>query len=124
MPAISSMWDRWPRPAPNNPGGNVYGAGKAFVRQFSLNLKADLFGTRVRVTDVDAGLVGGTEFSSVSFRGDDARADKLYADADALTPEDIAEPVACATVRPRRVNINTVEVTPVTQAIEPPGVHR
>ena len=84
------------------PGGNVYGATKAFVRQFSLNLRADLLGTRVRVTDVEPGLVGGTEFSTVRFRGDGAKAAKLYAGADALTPEDIAETVHwIATLPPR-----------------------
>ena len=67
--AISSIWARSPAPIPY-PGGNVYGATKAFVRQFSLNLRADLFGTPVRVTNVEPGLVGGTEFSSVRFGGD------------------------------------------------------
>ena len=60
-------------------GGNVYGASKAFVHQFSLNLRADLAGTRVRVTVVEPGMVGGTEFSNVRFHGDDARAAQVYA---------------------------------------------
>ena len=59
-------------------GGNVYGATKAFVRQFSLNLRADLAGTALRVTDIEPGLCGGTEFSNVRFRGDDAKAANVY----------------------------------------------
>jgi len=106
------------------PGGNVYGATKAFVRQFSLNLRADLLGTRIRVTDVEPGLVGGTEFSTMRFHGDSARAEMLYAGADALTPEDIAEAVYWAATLPPRVNINTIEMMPVTQAFGPLPVHR
>jgi 3-hydroxy acid dehydrogenase / malonic semialdehyde reductase len=106
------------------PGGNVYGATKAFVRQFSLNLRADLLGTRVRVTDVEPGLVEGTEFSTVRFRGDGAKAAKLYAGADALTPEDIAETVHWIATLPPRVNINAIELMPVTQAFGPLPVHR
>ena len=79
---------QWPYP-----GGNVYGATKAFVHQFRLNLRADLAGTRVRVTDIEPGLGGGTEFSNVRFKGDDARAAQVYAGTEALTPDDIAETV-------------------------------
>lgn len=68
---IGSTAGSWPYA-----GGNVYGATKAFVRQFSLNLRTDLHGTAIRVTDVEPGLVGGTEFSNVRFKGDDAKADK------------------------------------------------
>ena len=106
------------------PGGNVYGASKAFVRQFSLNLRADLIGTRVRVTDVEPGLVGGTEFSSVRFRGDSERAAKMYQGADALTPEDVAEAVHWVATLPPRVNINAIEMMPVTQSFGPLPVHR
>jgi len=106
------------------PGGNVYGATKAFVRQFSLNLRADLQGTRVRVTDVAPGLVGGTEFSSVRFGGDAGRVQKVYEGADALTPEDIAETVFWAATLPARVNINFVEMMPVTQSFGPLTIHR
>ncbi|QAY95788.1 bifunctional NADP-dependent 3-hydroxy acid dehydrogenase/3-hydroxypropionate dehydrogenase YdfG [Methylovirgula ligni] len=106
------------------PGGNVYGATKAFVRQFSLNLRADLLGTRVRVTDIEPGLVGGTEFSTRRFHGDSARAEKLYEGADALTPEDIAEAVHWVATLPARVNINAIEMMPVTQAFGPLPVHR
>jgi 3-hydroxy acid dehydrogenase/malonic semialdehyde reductase len=106
------------------PGGNVYGATKAFVHQFSLNLRADLLGTRVRVTDIQPGLVGGTEFSAVRFRGDADRVTKLYDGADALTPEDIAEAVYWVATLPPRVNINAIEMMPVTQASGPLAVHR
>jgi 3-hydroxy acid dehydrogenase / malonic semialdehyde reductase len=106
------------------PGGNVYGATKAFIRQFSLNLRADLVGTKVRVTVVEPGLVGGTEFSTVRFRGDADRAARVYDQADALTPEDIAETVYWMTNLPPRVNINAIELMPVTQSFGPLAVHR
>jgi 3-hydroxy acid dehydrogenase/malonic semialdehyde reductase len=106
------------------PGGNVYGGTKAFVQQFSRNLRADLLHTHVRVTCVDPGLVGGTEFSLVRFAGDAGRAAKLYEGADALTPEDVAEAVHWAATLPARVNINFIELMPVTQAFGPIPVHR
>jgi 3-hydroxy acid dehydrogenase / malonic semialdehyde reductase len=106
------------------PGGNVYGATKAFVRQFSLNLRADLLGTKVRVTDVEPGLVGGTEFSVVRFKGDKDRAAKIYDQADALTAEDVAETVYWVTTLPARMNINTIELMPVTQSFGPLAIHR
>jgi 3-hydroxy acid dehydrogenase / malonic semialdehyde reductase len=98
------------------PGGNVYGATKAFVKQFSLNLRADLFGTRVRVTDIEPGLVGGSEFSLVRFGGDAARAAGMYEGTDPLLPEDIAEAVFWVTTQPARVNVNTLELMPVCQS--------
>ncbi len=101
------------------PGGNTYGATKAFVRQFSQNLRADLWGTKVRVTDVEPGLVGGTEFSTVRFGGDSAKAAAIYDGADALTPEDIADAVHWAATRPARVNVNLLQVMPVCQAFGP-----
>lgn len=106
------------------PGGNVYGATKAFVRQFSLNLRADLFGTAVRVTDIEPGLVGGTEFSNVRFKGDDTKAAAIYTDANALNPDDIADAVHWVTTRPSRVNVNTLQVMPVSQSFGPLRVHR
>ncbi len=115
---IGSTAGEWPYP-----GGNVYGATKAFVRQFSLNLRADLFGTRVRVTDIEPGLVGGTEFSNVRF-GDDSKAAAVYEGADALTPEDIADAVHWVASRPARVNVNTLQVMPVCQSFGPLRVHR
>ncbi|QRN97180.1 SDR family oxidoreductase [Archangium violaceum] len=96
------------------PGGNVYGATKAFVHQLSQNLKADLVGTRVRVTDVQPGMVE-TDFSLVRFKGDEERARKVYQGMEALTPEDIADIVAWCVTRPARVNINVVEVMPADQ---------
>jgi 3-hydroxy acid dehydrogenase/malonic semialdehyde reductase len=98
------------------PGGNVYGATKAFVKQFSLNLRADLFGTKVRVTDIEPGLVGGSEFSLVRFGGDAARAASMYEGTDPLLPEDVAEAVYWVTTQPPRVNINTLELMPVCQS--------
>ena len=106
------------------PGGHVYGATKAFVKQFSLNLKADLIGTFVRVTDVEPGLCGGTEFSTVRFEGDSARAAAFYQGTQPLTAEDIAETVAWVTAQPRHVNINRVELMPTCQASGPPIVKR
>jgi 3-hydroxy acid dehydrogenase / malonic semialdehyde reductase len=106
------------------PGGNVYGATKAFVRQFSLNLRADLSGTRVRVTDIEPGLVSGTEFSAVRFQGDAERVTKLYQGADALIPEDVAEAVFWVASLPPRVNINAIEMMPVTQSFGVLSVHR
>jgi 3-hydroxy acid dehydrogenase/malonic semialdehyde reductase len=106
------------------PGGNVYGGTKAFVQQFSRNLRADLLRTRVRVTCVDPGLVGGTEFSVVRFGGDAGRAEKLYEGADALTPEDVAEAVHWSATLPARVNINAIELMPVTQSFAALAVNR
>ena len=97
------------------PGGHIYGASKAFVTQFSLNLKADLIGTAVRVTDLEPGLVGGSEFSTVRF-GDAARAAAIYAGTTPLTPEDIAEAVAWVLGLPAHVNINRIEMMPTCQA--------
>lgn len=104
-------------------GANVYGATKAFVRQLSLNLRSDLAGTRVRVTDIDPGLVGGSEFSLVRLR-DQTRAAKVYEGADPLTPEDIADAVHWITTRPDRVNINTIELMPVSQSFAPLAISR
>ena len=106
------------------PGGNVYGATKAFVRQFSLNLRADLAGTAVRVTDIAPGLAGGSEFSVVRFGGDTERAAKLYEGADPLTPEDVADAVFWVATRPARVNINVIEMMPVSQSFAALPVHR
>lgn len=97
------------------PGGNVYGATKAFVTQFSLNLKADLIGTPIRVTNIEPGMVE-TEFSNVRFKGDDGRADAVYAGTQPLTAPDIAECVRWAIAQPAHVNINRIEVMPVAQA--------
>jgi 3-hydroxy acid dehydrogenase/malonic semialdehyde reductase len=106
------------------PGGNVYGATKAFVYQFSLNLKADLAGTNVKVTDVEPGLCGGTEFSNVRFKGDDAKASKVYDGTQPLTAEDVAETIYWVSTRPAHVNINSVQMMPTCQSFAPFQIKR
>lgn len=106
------------------PGGNVYGATKAFVRQFSLNLRSDLHGTGVRVTCVEPGMCEGTEFSVVRFGGDAERAATVYDGMRALTADDVAETVRWAAAQPPHVNVNTIELMPVAQSSGPFQVHR
>jgi 3-hydroxy acid dehydrogenase/malonic semialdehyde reductase len=106
------------------PGGNVYGATKAFVKQFSLNLRADLAGTAVRVTNVEPGLCGGTEFSNVRFHGDDAKAATVYQGVQAILPEDIANTVLWISEQPAHVNINSIEIMPVAQTFGPLHISR
>ena len=91
------------------PGSNVYGATKAFVRQFSLNLRADLIGTPIRVTCIEPGLSSGTEYSNVRFKGDDTKAEKVYEGVKALSAEDIAEAIYWSSTLPPHVNINVLE---------------
>lgn len=116
---LGSTAGEWPYP-----GGNTYGATKAFVRQFSMNLRADLVGTGVRATDIEPGLCGGTEFSNVRFKGDDAKAAAMYANTQPLTAEDIAETVHWVVSRPAHVNINIVQLMPQSQAFGPLVVKR
>lgn len=97
------------------PGGNVYGASKAFVKQFSLNLRADLAGTKVRVSNIEPGLCSGTEFSLVRLAGDQGAVDALYRDVEAIRPEDLANTVVWIAGQPPHVNINSVEIMPVAQ---------
>ena len=106
------------------PGGHVYGASKAFVTQFMLNLKSDLVGTNIRVTSVEPGLVGGTEFSSVRFGGDGDKAAGVYKGTTPLTAEDIAETVGWLVGLPEHVNINRVEMMPTCQAPGPLAIKR
>ena len=106
------------------PGGHVYGATKAFVTQFTLNLKADLVGSNVRVTSIEPGLCGGTEFSAVRFGGDQARADAVYKGTTPLTADDVAEAVGWVVSLPAHVNINRVEMMPTCQAPAPLAVKR
>jgi 3-hydroxy acid dehydrogenase/malonic semialdehyde reductase len=116
---LGSTAGEWPYP-----GGNVYGATKAFVRQFTLNLRADLVGTGVRATDIEPGLCGGTEFSTTRFKGDQAKADAMYANTQSLTAEDIADAVCWVASRPAHVNINILQLMPQTQAFGPLAVKR
>ncbi|MCW8877302.1 MAG: SDR family oxidoreductase [Kangiellaceae bacterium] len=100
------------------PGGNTYGASKAFVAQFSLNLRADLAGTAIRVTNIEPGLAE-TEFSVVRFHGDQAKADSVYQGVQPLTADDIAESIFWSANLPPHVNINRIEVMPTCQAFAP-----
>ncbi|MBB3065651.1 SDR family oxidoreductase [Limibacillus halophilus] len=100
------------------PGGNVYGATKAFVHQFSLNLRADLIGKNVRVTSIEPGLAE-TEFSLVRFKGDAEKAQQPYQKIDHMTADDIAEAIFWAATLPRHVNINVLELMPTMQAFGP-----
>lgn len=106
------------------PGGNVYGATKAFVHQFSLNLRSDLHGTGVRVTCIEPGMCGGTEFSTVRFEGDAKKAEAVYAGMQPLSADDVAASVHWAAAQPPHVNINTLELMPVAQSFAPFQVHR
>jgi 3-hydroxy acid dehydrogenase/malonic semialdehyde reductase len=106
------------------PGGNVYGGTKAFVHQFSLNLRADLIGSRVRVTSVEPGMAE-TEFSVVRFKGDASKAKDVYKGLQPMTPTDIAQTIEfITTILPDHVNINTIEMMPVMQAFGPFVVKR
>ncbi|TPG20610.1 SDR family NAD(P)-dependent oxidoreductase [Sphingomonas koreensis] len=96
-------------------GGNVYGGTKAFVRQFSLGLRADLHGTGVRVTSIEPGMVE-TEFTVVRTGGDRQASDKLYTGADPMTGEDIAKTLLWVAELPPHLNINTLELMPVSQS--------
>jgi 3-hydroxy acid dehydrogenase/malonic semialdehyde reductase len=116
---IGSVAGEWPYP-----GGNVYGATKAFVRQFSLNLRADLWGTPVRVTDIEPGLSGDTEFSTVRFGGDTGRAASIYEGTQPLSADDVADAVHWVATRPAHVNINTLSLMPVCQAFAGMRIHR
>ena len=101
------------------PGGNVYGASKAFVHQFSLNLRADLLGSQVRVTSFEPGKAE-TEFALVRFKGDVAKAKAPYQGLKPMSAEDIAEMIFYVTaVVPPHVNVNRIELMPVMQAFSP-----
>jgi NADP-dependent 3-hydroxy acid dehydrogenase YdfG len=106
------------------PGGNVYGATKAFVEQFTLNLRADLAGTGVRATNIAPGLCGGTEFSNVRLRGDDAAAARVYEGTVPLSAADIAEAAYWIATLPPHVNINMIEMMPTSQGFSPFTVKR
>jgi 3-hydroxy acid dehydrogenase/malonic semialdehyde reductase len=106
------------------PGGNVYGATKAFVAQFSLNLRADLLGTRIRVTCIEPGMVSNTEFSEVRFQGDKEKAAAVYQGLQPLGPEDVAEAIHYCVSCPPHMNVNLIELMPVDQAFGPFALNR
>ena len=105
------------------PGGNVYGATKAFVEQFTLNLRADLIGTGVRATNIAPGLCGGTEFSNVRLK-DDAAAAKVYEGTTPLTAEDIANTAFWIATLPQHINVNSIELMPTCQGFSPFALKR
>ncbi|MFC1811879.1 SDR family oxidoreductase [Thermodesulfobacteriota bacterium] len=115
---IGSIAGDWPYP-----GGNVYGASKAFVKQFSRNLRSDLYGTAIRVTNIEPGLAE-SEFSVVRFKGDTKKAAKVYDGTQPLTPVDIAEMIYWVASLPPHININRLEVMPVCQTWAPFAVNR
>ena len=115
---ISSIAGSYPYP-----GGNVYGGTKAFVTQFSLGLRSDLHGTGVRVTSIEPGMAE-TEFTLVRTGGDQAASDRLYAGAQPMTAEDIAAQIHYVATLPPHLNINRLEIMPVTQSFAGFQVHR
>jgi serine 3-dehydrogenase len=96
-------------------GGAVYAGTKAFVRQFSLDLRCDLAGTGVRVTSIEPGMAE-TEFTIVRTGGDKQASDKLYAGMDPMTPDDFADLFWWLATLPPHLNINTIELMPVSQS--------
>jgi NADP-dependent 3-hydroxy acid dehydrogenase YdfG len=105
------------------PGGNVYGGVKAFVKQFALNVRADILGSNVRVTNVEPGLAE-TEFSVVRFKGDKEKAAKVYEGVKPMTAEDIAEQIFFCCTLPRHVNINRIQSMATMQAFGPFAIKR
>jgi NADP-dependent 3-hydroxy acid dehydrogenase YdfG len=105
------------------PGGNIYGATKAFVRQFSLNLRADLLGTRIRVTAFDPGMCE-TDFSLVRFKADAGAAKRVYEGINPLSAEDVIDVVEATLRFPVHLNVNSIEMMPVQQAFAPLAVYR
>jgi len=106
------------------PGGHIYGGTKAFVKQFSLNLRADLVGKNIHVTNIEPGMCQGSEFSKVRFGGDEEKAAAVYAGTQSLTPEDIAEAAAWVISLPAHMNVNRMELMPTCQATGPFAVKR
>lgn len=106
------------------PGGNVYGATKAFVHQFTNNLNADLIGTGVMATSIEPGLCGGTEFSEVRFKGDPEKAAAPYRGVRPLSPQDIVDAVAWVVERPDHVTINQITLMPNSQSFAGLNVDR
>jgi len=106
------------------PGGNVYGATKAFVDQFTRNLRADLAGTGVRATNLAPGLCSGSEFWNVRLRGDDESAAKIFDGTVPLTAADIADATYWVATLPPHVNINHLEMMPTCQGYGPLNIKR
>ncbi len=115
---IGSVAGEWPYP-----GGHVYGASKAFVKQFSFNLRCDLIATGVRVTDIAPGMAE-TEFTLVRTKGNQAASDAMYGSTTPLTAGDIAEQIFYVCTLPDHININRLEVMPSRQAWSPFAVDR
>lgn len=105
------------------PGGNVYGATKAFLTQFTLNLRSDLLGKNIRVTSIEPGMCD-TEFSLTRYAGDKEKADEVYKGMTPLSADDIAHTIHWCISQPAHVNINRVEIMPTEQAFSPFAVHR
>jgi 3-hydroxy acid dehydrogenase/malonic semialdehyde reductase len=122
-PAQRADLDAWDIMVDTNAKGLMY-VTRAVLPGMVARNRADLHGTRVRVTDIEPGLVAGTEFSSVRFGGDAARAATMYDGTDPLLPEDIAEAVFWVTSQPARVNVNTLELMPVCQSFARLAVHK
>lgn len=101
-------------------GANVYGATKAFVEQFSSNLRSDLLGTAIRVTNVEPGMLNESEFSLVRFKGDEDKANDVYQGLTPLNAEDVAETIRWIMAQPAHVNINRIEIMPLHQALAGP----
>jgi len=115
---LGSIAGQWPYP-----GSHVYGASKAFVQQFSYNLRCDLIGTGVRVTDIAPGL-SETEFTLVRTGGDQAVSERLYRGTTPLSAEDVAEQIHYVATLPAHININRLEIMPVRQAWSPFAIDR
>jgi len=105
------------------PGGNVYCASKAFVKQFSLSLRADLQGTNIRVTNIEPGMIQ-TQFSTVRFKGDADKAKDVYANTNNMTAEDVAEAVVWSATLPSYFNVNRMEIMPTVQSFGPLPIER
>ncbi|QFU00878.1 Sulfoacetaldehyde reductase 2 [Halomonas sp. THAF5a] len=115
---IGSAAAKWPYA-----GGHVYGATKAFVEQFSYNLRCDLKGTGVRVTDIAPGLAE-TEFTLVRTKGDQGASDALYDTTTPLQAEDVAEQIVHVATLPAHININFLEIMPTRQSWSPTHIER
>jgi len=115
---LGSVAASWPYP-----GGNAYGASKAFVQQFSRNLRSDLLGKNIRVTNVEPGM-SETEFSLVRFGGDADKTKQVYEGTKPLSGDDVADIIYWVTSLPQHINVNCLEVMPTCQAWGPFAIDR